>query len=153
MAALAVRHDDGGSDNGVYPCRAACRQPFSAPVRAIPRTAREMPPAATSPGEGSEAAAVGGLIGKEERARSGTDSAVHVEGEQQLAGELVGAADEVPGGAVEGVRRRLEVAEVHVDDVGDAVDQQADGLAEQPGDDDDDILSLPTWRAAQARPE
>src|SRR3712207_7252164 len=45
--------------------------------------------------------------------------------EQQLPVELVGAADELAGLPVEGVRRGLEVAGVDVHDVGDRVDQQA----------------------------
>src|SRR4051812_19979342 len=66
------------------------------------------------------------------RGASTADGAVDVEGEQELAGELVGAPDQVAGGTVEGVRRCLEVPQVHVDDVGDAVDQQAHGLPVQP---------------------
>ena len=63
--------------------------------------------------------------------------------------ELVGAADQVAGLALERVRRRLEVAGVDVDDVGDRVDQQADGLAVQPDDDDDGVGALGPRRAAE----
>src|SRR4051794_11139341 len=81
---------------------------------------------------------------------SGADGAVDVEREQQVAVELVGTADQLAGGAVEGVRRSLEVPDVDVDDVGDAVDQQADGLAVQPDDDDDGLGARRPGRAAEA---
>src|SRR5947209_16150288 len=63
---------------------------------------------------------------------SGADGLLHVQGQQQMAVELVGAADELARLALEGVRRRLEVAGVHVDDVGDGVHEQAHRLAVQP---------------------
>ena len=83
-------------------------------------------------------------------ADSGADGLLDVQGQQQLAVELVGAADQVAGLALERVRRRLEVAGVDVDDVGDRVDQQADGLAVQPDDDDDGVGALRPRRAGRA---
>ena len=81
---------------------------------------------------------------------SGADGLVHVQREQQLPVELVGAADQLAGLALERVRRRLEVAGVDVDDVGDRVDQQADRLAVQPDDDDDGVGALGPRRAGRA---
>src|SRR5688572_30493685 len=76
------------------------------------------------------------------------DGLLDVQGQQQLAVELEGAADEVPGLTLEGVRRGLEVAGVDVDHVGDRVDQQAHGLAVQAHDDDDGVGALWPRRAA-----